>query len=135
MTEEEARPKIKLKLLTGKLTKATKIGGKKKVLKQSGEVIILDDSPVKTVKREDVVVSNAAPATVDQQKQPEDNVAAAVDEGWVANLLNLYSGANLLKETAVDAPPTATPAPILCTQQPPQPIRNEVLKALDDLEF
>ena len=126
MTEEEARPKIKLKLLTGKLTKATKIGGKKKVLKQSGEVIILDDSPVKTVKREDVVVSNAAPATVDQQKQHEDNVAGAVDEDWVAMLM---------KETAVDAPPTATPAPILCTQQPPQPIRNEVLKALDDLEF
>ena len=124
MTEEEARPKIKLKLLTGKLTKATKIGGKKKVLKQTGEVIILDDSPVKTVKREDVVVSNAAPApaTVDQQKQP----VADVDEAWVANLL---------KETAMDAPPTATPAPILCTQQPPQPIRNEVLKALDDLEF
>ena len=116
-----------MKLLTGKLTKATKIGGKKKVLKQTGEVIILDDSPVKTVKREDVVVSNAAtaPDNVDQPKQPGENVAA-VDEEWVRNLL---------KETAVDAPPTATPAPILCTQQPPQPIRNEVLKALDDLEF
>ena len=52
VTEEEARPKIKLKFLSGKLTKPTKIGGKKKVLKQStGQVIELNpESPVKQVK-------------------------------------------------------------------------------------
>ena len=47
VTDEEALPKIRLKSLAGKLTKAQRIKGKKKVIKQCGKVVELQDSPKK----------------------------------------------------------------------------------------
>jgi len=115
VTEEEARPKIKLKFLSGKLTKPTKIGGKKKVLKQStGQVIELNpESPVKQVKPS----TSAATPSVSQD----------TDKDIIANLLET-AGKQDSTSTSFLSPQISQPSTLAQTE--PLPLRSQKLTIL-----